>query len=257
MLKIRNEQMKIFRQVALRNFEDGMVEHCLDFAPQHSLALGEKGIRKVVQLGISQAEAYGFTNYGPVQFYIEMMFMLGSYFDTDCQLPWAGQILADPGIKNQEKRADRLFEKTMDYLERVGGPNREYAVASLGRASGEAFESACRSSGPLETDILPRLKHNFPEKCSYVGDTALMELIARGKKEAATYSVSSDPGIICFIFFMFMMGEGFARDPLYPWCGDTLNDETVDDPEKRPEILFRKGLVYINKALENLGNKGR
>ena len=257
MLKIRNEQMKVFRQLSLQNFEDNMVEHLQDFSPKHSLALGEDGVRKVVQLGIRQAETYGFTNYGPVQFYIELMFMLGSYFDTDCQYPWAARILTDPKVTDQMERADCLFDKAMDYVGKVGGPNREYAIKSLSRASQEIFKDLCKIRENLETDLLARVKLNFPQKYQYVGDKALIQLIQQGRKLAQKYSISSNSDTICFVFFMFMLGQGFADDPLYPWCGATLKDERINDPHERIEQLYSKSIAYINKVLANLSNDGR
>ncbi len=255
MLQIRKQQVKVLRQAVLKNFEDRMIEHLLDFAPHHSLSLGEEGVRKVVQLGILRAETYGLTTHGPVQFYIEMMFMFGSYFDMDCQLPWAGQILTDPAMEDQDERADALFEKAMEYLDTVGGPNREYAIASLERAGREKFEEACESTGDLEADILPRLKLAFPEKCNYVGNQVLLALVQRGREQAKAQLIDGDPGIICLVFFMFMLGEGFAQDPLYPWCSETLQDEEIGTPDERAERLFSKGMAYIKKTLKNLGKK--
>ncbi|RLC02549.1 MAG: hypothetical protein DRH34_07185 [Deltaproteobacteria bacterium] len=257
MLTIRKEQMEVFQQVSLRNFENNMIRHLQDFSPNLSKALGEDGVRDVVRLGIKQAEQYGFTNYGPVQFYIEMMFMLGSYFDTDCQLPWAARILNDPEIENQDERADCLFDKAMDYVEKVGGPNRRYAVKSLTRASQENFKSLCKLKGDLETDLLFRLKLNHPQKCQYAGDKALLKLIQQGRKLSQEYSISGSSGIICFTCFMFMLGHGFADDPLYPWCGDTLKDDSISASEKRVERLFSKGIAYLTKALANSIDEGR
>ena len=91
MWTIRQEQAEAFRQNALQKFEDEMVEHLQGFASGHWMVIGEKTGRLVIQLGLKNAGQYGFTNRGPVRFYIELMFMFGSYFDTDPQYPWANQ----------------------------------------------------------------------------------------------------------------------------------------------------------------------
>lgn len=257
MLIIRDEQIKIFKKTALRNFENNMIEHLHEFAPDHSKSLGKKGVRKIIQLGIRQAKKYGFTNRGPVKFYIELMFMLGSFFDIDCQIQWANRILTDPDIMDQAERADALFDKTMDYVEKVAGPQREYAIASLTHAREQHFQDLCRIQGDLEPFMITRLKANFPEKCQYIGDKALKNLIRHGREQAEEYAVSGNTGTIIFTSFMFMSGQGFAKDPLFPWAGETLNDEMISEPEKKMERLHSKGITYISQVLKKLKSNGR
>ena len=255
MLKIRKEQIGFFRPAVLRNFENNMIQHLQEFSPKHSQALGEDGVRNVVRLGVKRAEKYGLTNRGPVRFYIELMFMLGSYFDTDCQFPWASRILADPEIADQTARADCLFDKAMDYVEKVAGPNRKYAKESLSRACRQSFKDLREIRGGQETDILSRLKMNFPQKCQYVGDQALRSLVKHGTELAQKFSVSSDAGVILFVCFMFMLGHGFAADPQYPWCEMTLNNENISDPNKRIERLYSKSITYITNVLASDGGR--
>lgn len=253
MLIIRKEQIKVFQQTVLRNFENNMVQHLRNFTPKHSEALGEDGLRKVIRRGIKRAETYGFTDRGPVRFYIELMFMLGSDFDTDCQFPWASQILTDPEIVEQTERADALFDKVMDYVKEVAGPEREYAQESLRRASQQSFKDLRKIKGSMETEILARFKTNYPQKCRYIGDQALRTLVQRGAELAQKYSVSSPAGAAFFASFMFILGHGFAEDPLYPWCEETLNDKSISDPNKRIERLHSKGVAYLSKVLANDG----
>ncbi len=250
MLKISKKQMKIFSQAALRNFENNMIRHLREFTPKHSRALGDDGVRNVVRLGIERAETYGLTDRGPLRFYIELMFMLGSYFDTDYQYPWAATILTDPEIGDEVARANRLFEKAMDYVEKVAGPNREYARESLIRASQQSYKDFQEVQGGREADILSRFKMNFPQKCEYVGDPALRSLIQRGTELALDFSVSTEGGASIFVWLTFMLGQGFAKDPLYPWCEMTLDNEKISDPGKRVERLYSKFITYITKALE-------
>ncbi|HFQ81467.1 MAG TPA: hypothetical protein ENK33_08870 [Desulfobacterales bacterium] len=250
MLIIRREQIDIFRQSVRLNFENNMVKHLRDFTPGHSEALGEDGLRKVIRQGIKSAETYGLTDYGPVRFYIELMFILGSDFDTDCQFPWASHILADPEIVDQTERADALFDKAMDYLKEVAGPERKYAKESLRRASQQSFKDLGGIKENLETEILAWFRKNYPQKCRYVGEQPLHDLIRRAAALARKIAVSNSAGVVLCACFMFMLGHGFAEDPLYPWCKKTLNDENITDPNKRLERLHSKGIAYISKVLE-------
>ncbi len=255
MLIIREEQMEIFEQVALRNFENDMIDHLKDFSPDHCRVLKNDGVRKVIQLGVEKAETYGFTDRGPVKFYVEMMFMLGSYFDTDPQYPWAGRILTDEAIEQQTERADRLFDHSMDVVEKISGSGREYAIRSLQRASQLGFKELCRVEINLKASILSRMRLNFPQKCQVLGDPALNKLIEQGREMAKDYSITSNAGVICFSWIMFFLGHEFARDPLYPWCESILENEELEDPFKSMETLYSKFITYISKAIENAADR--
>jgi hypothetical protein len=252
MLVIRKEQMEVFEQAALRTFEDQMVEHLKEFAPKHCEVLGESGVRQVVRLGMERARRYGFTNRGPVRFYLESMFLFGSDFDTDPQLPWAGEILKDPTIWDQTVRADRLYDRVMDYLNQVAGPDCEYAKEALRKASRQRFEGVPVSDENFENKVIARLNEVYPQKCAYIGEAALRTLVRRGNFLAERYSVSIDAGVVLFIGLMFALGHGFARDPLFPWIERTLNDTRIDNPNKRVERLHSRAMTYLSRALAYL-----
>src|SRR5271156_5932319 len=101
MWMIRQEQTEAFRQHHLHKFEDEMVEHLKKFSAQQCKKAGEPGVRQVIRLGLENAGKYGLTNRGPVRFYIELMFMFGSYFDSDPQYPWARAALTSPANLDQ------------------------------------------------------------------------------------------------------------------------------------------------------------
>jgi hypothetical protein len=62
MLKIRKEQMEVFEQAAIRNFEDEMVQHLKKFSPRHCDVIGEDNVREVIRLGIERGKKYNLTN---------------------------------------------------------------------------------------------------------------------------------------------------------------------------------------------------
>ncbi|MCP4342502.1 MAG: hypothetical protein GY799_27385 [Desulfobulbaceae bacterium] len=241
--------MEILKKCTLRNFENNMIQHLHEFSPKHSESLGQEGLRKVIKLGVKQAELYGFSNYGPVQFYIELMFMFGSYFDSDCQFYWALEILTDPEIVDQTERADILYEKVMDYIDKIAGPEWRYARDSLSWVSKQNFKDLVENRDDLETDILARFKINFPQKCRYLGDRVLLQLVKFAVESAEKFSVPSDTGVIVFAHFMFILGCGFTVDPLYPWCESTLSDESITDPVMRIKQLHSEGITCFTKVL--------
>jgi hypothetical protein len=125
--------MQAFAQNAKRQFEAQTVRHISGFAPGQFEILGEETTRQIVSSGVERAEKYGFTNRGPVRFYIELMFMFGSDFDTDPQYAWAAEALCGSDPTDQMTRADRLHQETMRYIEMVAGPDLEYERQALNK----------------------------------------------------------------------------------------------------------------------------
>lgn len=116
MLKIRAEQMEVFRQYMLRGFEDLMVEHLNRYLPEKSAAVGEEGLRGLIRDGIEKARARGFTIEYDVSRYIALMLLLGPEFEEDERLPWAAEILADERLGGGRKTMDALYERANEYL---------------------------------------------------------------------------------------------------------------------------------------------
>ena len=93
MLTLRPAQMQRFSEVALKSFEDMMVVHLNKFFPVRSKAAGEPKLRAFVRYGVKRAAAYNIKAKRDVSRYIDLMITLGADFDTNEQLPWAGEIL--------------------------------------------------------------------------------------------------------------------------------------------------------------------
>jgi hypothetical protein len=49
-----------------------------------------------VRRGVARAVELGFTKRGPIRLFLELEWLFGTGFDTDPQIPWAGEVLSDP-----------------------------------------------------------------------------------------------------------------------------------------------------------------
>jgi hypothetical protein len=255
MLIIREEQMKAFEDVALRNFENEMVEHIQQFAPQQSEIIGEPGVRKVVKLGIDRAGNYDFTNKGPVRFYLELMFMLGSDFDTDPQYPWVAEILNDQNIKDQMARAESLYNKFAEYAEKVLEPKNIYEKEALHRITRQRLKDFPMLEDSFENDVTRWLWEIYPEKCNYVGEPALTELVQNARLEANNYGINFCPGTTLVALALFAFGHGCLSDPQFPWIAETLSDNSIVNPEEKAEKILLKMKSYCDNALGMMTDK--
>lgn len=256
MIRVHDKQIEsLERSLALERFEDEMVVHLNGFVPRFSEVLGPHGVRRAVRFGIERARVYGVTNPGLLRFYVELMFMYGGMFDTDPFVPWAGPILRDPTIPDEVTRIDRLYDVTLRYLEDIGGPERSFATQALRNLQKIRFKDfpvAELRSGDKCIETLTRI---YPQRCAYLGEPLLKELVRRGAEVAAQHDVATDRGIVIVTGMMFTMGHGFAEDPLLPWVSATLRDPAIKDPARRVARLERRTQIYLDRAVDYLDRK--
>lgn len=256
MFRVSNQQLgMIGYSLAIERFENDMVVHLREFAPRHSEVIGDSWTRRTIQLGIQRARAYGVTNLGLLQFYVELMFMFGSMFDTDPLLPWGGKVLRDPNISDEIKRTDRLYDAMLLYLDIVDGPGRRFTVQALRRLRQFLLEDIPVTDLVVERKVLDLMMRVYPERCAYLGEQLLLQFI-RGRAElAARYKMATDQGSALVIGMSFAIGHGFAEDPLYPWVQATLCDPTITDPERRVARLRTRVEIYLDRALKYIDGR--
>ena len=247
MLVIRREQMDLFEQEAVRNFENRMLAHLQECFPKHSKFLGEPGVRQVIRCGLERAKGYGLETERGLRLYVDLMFLLGSGFDADPQLPWAAEILNDKKLPDEAFRIDRLHEKATEYLDKVGGARNEHIDRVLRQIRQERIEAfpASRSADY----ILPWLNLLHPEKCQYVGEACLRRLLERGVERAEAHGLASPRGVLVCVALMFILGSGFDADPQFPWVAAILNDPSGDHPDQRAQRLHLAAMEYLEKWL--------
>lgn len=255
MLLIRSEQMEGFKKAMLRSFENEMVAHLAELSPPLFKAAGEERMRQTIHLGIGRAQSYGFTFRGPVRLYLELMLLFGSYFDNDPQYPWAAEILTDQGPSPQMQRAGRLYEKALDYREKVAGPEDAYTLKALRNIQALARQPLELSAEDLVPGLLREIKRIYPQKAAYVGDEGLEVLIHKGIGGARRQRFATARGATWVIVLLLAFGHGCGADPLYPWIARTLKDEAITDSEARAKLLEEKALSWIEYVLAYFDKK--
>lgn len=246
---VRTEQIESLASIS---FENEMVRHFQEFAPRLAEVIGEPSVRHTVKLSVDRATGWGFTNRGPLRFYLESMIALGSDFDTDPQLPWAAAILEDSTIADQMDRADRLYQQMHEYYQKVMGPGNEYGIEALRRMAGTKIEDFAALSGNFEDGTIARFRELYPQKCEYAGEPALRTLIRNGVASAQKYSLPGQAGSTLMAGMMVAFGHGVATDSLYPWIRSTLEDPRIPTPKDRAKRLYDKLMVYLRQVLANV-----
>jgi hypothetical protein len=233
MLKIRKQQIEVFEQAALRNFEDEMVAHSKEFSPRLCEVLGEEQLLVALRHAMDRAGTCGFTYRGPIRLYIELMFLCGSNFATDPQYPAIGEVLKAAG--DQMQRAEQIHEGVLDYLEKVAGPNNVNVRKALEAVSVFARKPVTFSSNDFVAEMLQEMTRSFPRKVAYLGEERLTALIHEGRAEARKYGFPTLRGEALVVVLMFAFGHGCPDDPLYPWIARTLTNPRIVAPAARAE----------------------
>lgn len=249
MLTIRQDQMQVFRDAAQLAFEDSMVEHLAAFSPPLFAAIGAERMRKVVRFGVTRSLRYELTLRGPVRQYLELMLLFGSHFDTDPQYAWAGEVLREVKSGPQMARAERLFEKTMEYRREVAGAADVHTLAALHRVA--ELSTRQYQFAPLQTEaaILAEIARIYPQKLDWSGEAPLRALIAGAIRIARQNGLERPRDSMLMSVLMLAFGHGCCDDMLYQWIGRTLNDPAINGPEARSRRLEKKALTWLRHVL--------
>ncbi len=247
MWTIRQDQTESFRQHHLQTFEDEMVEHCKQVAPVLCKLIGDGQVRLAVNRGIVQAQTYGFANRGPIRLFIELKLLFGSGFDTDPQYPWVSRTLS--ASDHEMVRAEELREKTLEYQKRVSGPDAANTYEALKKLPALARAPIPFSTQDRVPGMLREMARIFPQKASYLGESALQLLVSKGIAQSEALNFPTPRGELLLVALMFAFGHGCTADPLYPWISRTLHDEKITNPVARAERLEKKALTWLSHVL--------
>lgn len=250
MLVIRKEQLHALGSIPLSEFELQLVRHFGRFYPRECRLAGSTQVRKFVGMGIERALRHGYTAQREASLYVNLMIILGCDFDRDPQIPWAAQQIDDARIRGRFRRIQRVHQSAVRYLDQTVGDRNQHIAKAMIRLRDYRLDEAPDSSGKLLAgDLLALLARFYGEKFHYQGETAMRALIAHAMATAGSFGISSGRGLTVYATLMFMLGSGFASDPMYPWAGRVLRDERLAGESARVSELHREAISYLNESL--------
>lgn len=112
MLIVRNDQMSVFSQYMVRQFESRVLAFIHENHPKFAKENGTPYLHTLVRSGIEKAAGYAINDEDDVRCYIECMIIFGSDFDVNPSFAWAGESLGDQSIAGDEKT--RRLKKHLD-----------------------------------------------------------------------------------------------------------------------------------------------
>ena len=249
---IREAQIKALEDAAAHNFVGELSEHCKEFSPHLTKTLDDKQLNEAVEEGIKRAGNHKLDLRGPVRFYVDLMIVFGSGFDSDPQFPWIAETLAKDEELDQMSRMETIHEASQEYLEHVDGPNNIHTLKALEDLSIRMRSGIKFPEQHLGTFTLDLLKEVHPRKYERTGEDALKTLWAESMELGRErYQFTSPRSLALMAILGFAFGHHFHNDPFLPWITRTLEEKEFDDPEKRAEDLERRALIWLDAVLEN------
>lgn len=236
MLLIREDQMAKFDDYVVRRFEDYMLVHLLKIFGEYIDFLGENVARTIIRYGVKRGRAYGFNYKRCLRIYIDFMFILGSDYDVDPQLPWVAEILSDTEFASESERCDVLYDRVMEYSEKVIGPDALYlkqAVSRMVEAWGR--ESNCQQGSFTREYSIDQLNNLYPQKFQYLEDG--YKIFNVGYERAKSYMIIRPCDQLVFVFCTLLFGSQFELDPQFRGAAKTLTDVKVVDQASTMKIF--------------------
>jgi hypothetical protein len=147
------------------------------------------------------------------------------------------------------ERVDRLYNKLMDYFKKVAGPEYKYEKEAMRRLSQMRFEDLPTTEEDFESEIVTHLNRIHPQKCEYIGETAVNTLIQQGNDLAESNAISTVTGAAVLVMLMFFFGHGCLTDPQFPWIAGTLSNISVVNTNEKFERLYLGMTTFLKHEL--------
>ena len=220
---------------------DRLKDLMFDDFPRDAERLGASGVSAVVRLGIAQTRRHRRYTERDMYLYLTMMFMIGSYFDEDPQLPWAKSMLEGDGS------LDRLHDRTLDHLDMAAGEENEHVIRALVRARSQELASLPQITAPdFEMQTVKLLEYIYPTKFRIQGHDASVEAVRLAVTRAQQYGMPSGAPLLAM--HALLLGAGFDRDPVHPWIQDILTAPL--DGDSKLKALHHKGIEFADSVLQ-------
>ena len=147
------------------------------------------------------------------------------------------------------QRADRLYDRVMDYAGKVSGPENTYEKEGMRRLSQMRFEDLPTLEGNFENELLKHLSRIHPQKCEYIGETAVNTLIEQGNDLAESNAISTFAGAAVLVMLIFFFGHGCLTDPQFPWIAGTLSNTSFVNTNEKFERLYLDMTTFLKHEL--------
>ncbi len=278
MLSVSQRQLDLIADVRMRDVHELLLARGQRLFPVDAALIGPDALSELAEHAMRRARKHGLEMTFDVFSYFDLMFALGSHFDVDPFLPWAASALSLAGEGSE--RLQLLREDALVWIEAATGEDGRPAVKAMVRARDLTVEditqlrigTVCTFTAPFPDpdlaavdnvdrmqpsptvgETLERLRAFLtdvhPPKSRAMGIEAIEEGASDAMRRAQVAGLTSPLGQHLYVLLSYMLGSGFARDPLFPWAARALHDASGRD---RALLLYDAAKQAATDGLETL-----
>lgn len=249
-MRISDAQLKNLSSYSRERYLHDLGERLAERNPQLVGGFEDGQRHRVVSAAVAAAEAWGFTNRGPIRLYLDVCIAFGSGFADDPMLPWARGALGRPDPETQDERAAALFTASCAAIEAIHGPDEVHTRTALAATLAWARQEQ-RFPPPerLGAHVANQLAALHPQKAAHGGPQALHALVVAASQASARHGMTAPRAQLLMAGLFFALGAGCLSDPAHAWIATTLADRRVADPAQRFAGLERQALARLQAAV--------
>lgn len=276
MLIVSQRQLDLIADVRMRDVQELLLARGQRLFPVDAALIGTDALSELAEHAMRRARKHGLEMTFDVFSYFDLMFALGSHFDVDPFLPWAASALSLAGEGSE--RLHLLREDALVWIEAATGEDGRPAVKAMVRARDLTMDDLAQlrigtvgtftaplpdpdlvaadhvdrvQPAPTVGETLERLRAFLtdvhPEKSRAIGIEAIEHGVSDALRRAELADLPSPLGQHLYVLLSYMLGSGFARDPLFPWAARALHDASGRD---RAVLLYDAAKQAVTDGLE-------
>ncbi|CAN91354.1 MULTISPECIES: hypothetical protein [Sorangium] len=215
--------------------------------PQHCVVLTDPRSRRAIDVGIARAARHGFRDAVDIRPFVGLMVFLGSHFDEDPQLPWAGEHLRQSARASRADAMTGLLGETARRMEPIVGRSGEYYRRALAWSDARGFEEIAAAHDDSDDGLRGFLRQLYRRKYDALGDDSVERLIQGARSAARQHGLTAGPAVIVYLGLMFLLGSAFDRDPFHPWASEALATAAASGPAPRGCELHERAIETLRR----------
>ncbi|WP_275360824.1 hypothetical protein [Xenorhabdus bovienii] len=211
-IEFNEDQWNMLKKHSFNAYIDELVAHCNESYPYLEIKLGKDELRKALKDAVEKAKNDGFDQRGAVQFYIDMLILFGTEFQTDPQYTWIKTNLDNHSHLGQLEKTSLLYHEVTRYFNEVHGEQDKHLKTSILKFQNINIERLNVQWNTYESNVDALLKSLYPQKHQYIKQNDIKKLIQFGVEKSDQYGIKNSNCSAFLTLIMFLLGHKFDQD---------------------------------------------
>ncbi|WP_275365035.1 hypothetical protein [Xenorhabdus bovienii] len=218
--------------------------------PILKIKLGEDELRTALEKAVEKAKNDGFDQRGAVQFYIDILILFGTEFQTDPQYSWIKTILDSHFHLPQLERTNLLYHEVTRYLNEVHGEQDEHLKTSILKFQNINIERLNVQWNIYENNVDALLNSLYPQKYRYTKQDNIKKFIQFGVEKSNQYNIENANHSAFLTLIMFLLGHQFEQNFFLPNFNERLLKQYYADVDSLIIEMENKTKDYLKIFLQ-------